>query len=85
MGWFSSVLASIGAAMKPLAAAFGFSALGPVKGSLAALWQSMIGNVCAGSIFATIQAFSMGSVTTLIPLLGLGWIIGRVVWGSKKN
>ncbi|KAF3926647.1 hypothetical protein ABW21_db0200408 [Orbilia brochopaga] len=37
----------------------GFSLLGPVAGSLAAMWQSRIGNVAARSLFAWLQRTGM--------------------------
>jgi len=39
----------------------GFSAVGPVAGSLAALYQAYVGNVAAGSLFAIAQAAVMGA------------------------
>ncbi|KAI1214799.1 uncharacterized protein F4807DRAFT_455251 [Annulohypoxylon truncatum] len=50
----------IGAAIAgPILAMFGFGGIGIGGGSLAALWQSSIGNVAAGSIFAALQAAGM--------------------------
>ncbi|OJJ65670.1 hypothetical protein ASPBRDRAFT_49603, partial [Aspergillus brasiliensis CBS 101740] len=40
--------------------AAGFGATGPVAASLAAIWQSSIGVVQAGSLFATLQSAAMG-------------------------
>ncbi|RDK41716.1 hypothetical protein M752DRAFT_302262 [Aspergillus phoenicis ATCC 13157] len=40
--------------------AAGFGATGPVAASLAAVWQSLIGAVQAGSLFATLQSADMG-------------------------
>ncbi|EFR05206.1 hypothetical protein MGYG_08220 [Nannizzia gypsea CBS 118893] len=40
--------------------AFGFTAIGPAAGSLAALWHASIGNVAAGSVFAWCQSAAMG-------------------------
>lgn len=40
--------------------AAGFGATGPVVASLAAVWQSSIGAVQAGSLFATLQSAAMG-------------------------
>ena len=37
----------------------GFSALGPVAGSWAAIWQAKLGNVAVGSIFAVLQRLAM--------------------------
>ena len=38
----------------------GFGAAGPVAGSIAAGIQAGIGNVAAGSLFATLQSAAMG-------------------------
>jgi hypothetical protein len=43
--------------------AVGFSTTGPVAGSLAAGWQSSIGLVQAGSIFAWCQSVAMGGTS----------------------
>ncbi|KAG8841167.1 hypothetical protein FRB91_005279 [Serendipita sp. 411] len=70
----------------------GFTGNGIAAGSIAALWQSAIGNVAAGSVFAGLQ--SMGAVGALtapltfgvaaIPLVGYG--IYRVAkWKSAKD
>lgn len=47
----------------------GFTTTGISAGSIAALWQSVIGNVAGGSLFATLQ--SAGAT-------GLGSIVGGV-------
>ncbi|MCJ1476270.1 hypothetical protein MMC13_004936 [Lambiella insularis] len=49
--------------------AIGFTSTGPVAGSLAAIWQSSIGLVAAGSPFAFLQSAAMGSAAA-------GWIYG---------
>ena len=49
--------------------AIGFSSAGPVAGSLAAIWQSSIGFVAAGSPFAFLQSAAMGGAAA-------GWIYG---------
>jgi len=46
----------------PFLGAIGFSALGPVAGSVAAGWQASIGVVEAGSLFAICQSAAMGGV-----------------------
>lgn len=48
----------------------GFTADGVVKGSIAAGWQSSIGNVAAGSTFATLQ--SWGTCAALSNPITLG-------------
>ncbi|KAA8572340.1 hypothetical protein EYC84_002964 [Monilinia fructicola] len=56
----------------PILGAVGFSAAGPLAGSTAAAWQSGIGLVQAGSIFAWCQSAAMGGAA-VGGLLGLGW------------
>ncbi|KAB8300435.1 hypothetical protein EYC80_000608 [Monilinia laxa] len=58
----------------PILGAVGFSAAGPVAGSAAAAWQSSIGLVEAGSIFAWCQSLAMGGAA-------VGGIIGAGVGG----
>jgi len=55
----------------PVLGAIGFSPLGPVGGSIAAGWQSSIGAVEAGSLFAFCQSAAMGGVTAS-RLIGAG-------------
>ncbi|KAG6094542.1 hypothetical protein E4U31_006235 [Claviceps sp. LM219 group G6] len=43
----------------------GFGSLGPAAGTLAALIQSLIGNVTAGSLFAILQSAGMGGAGAL--------------------
>ncbi len=51
----------VGAALAvPVLGAVGFGALGPVAGSLATAWQSSVGSVAAGSLFAWCQSAAMG-------------------------
>ncbi len=40
--------------------AIGFSATGPILGSMAATWQASIGSVAAGSLFSFLQSAAMG-------------------------
>lgn len=44
----------------PILGAAGFAATGPVAGSAAAAWQSSVGLVQAGSLFAWCQSAAMG-------------------------
>ncbi|KAH9046770.1 hypothetical protein EDB84DRAFT_1464251 [Lactarius hengduanensis] len=56
----------------------GFSAAGPVVGTAAAAIQAGIGNVAAGSLFATAQSVAMGgSIPTVITAIGAG--VGAVI------
>lgn len=58
----SALVASTGIGV-PLLGAIGFSAAGPVAGSMAAGAQAFVGNVAAGSFFAAAQAAAMAPVT----------------------
>ncbi|KAG8811983.1 hypothetical protein FRC19_003461 [Serendipita sp. 401] len=70
----------------------GFTGNGIAAGSLAALWQSTIGNVAAGSLFAGLQSMgAVGALTTsftfgvgAIPLAGYG-IYKFATWKSPEN
>ncbi|OJZ79942.1 hypothetical protein ASPFODRAFT_65994 [Aspergillus luchuensis CBS 106.47] len=72
--------------------AIGFSASGPVAGSLAAAWQSSIGEVQAGTLFATLQGAAMGvaaaNTFTAASNLGIG-VAGlaaiRTHWTDMKR
>lgn len=55
--------------------AVGFSAAGPVAGSAAAAWQSSIGAIQAGSLFAWCQSAAMGGSA-------LGWIQAGGIVGT---
>ncbi|PVH91822.1 hypothetical protein DM02DRAFT_468089, partial [Periconia macrospinosa] len=52
----------------------GFSALGPTAGTAAAAWQSSIGVVQAGSVFAWCQSAAMGgsAAGTIVAMQGVG-------------
>lgn len=57
----AGALVSTAALLTPVAlGAAGFGALGPLAGSIAASWQSGIGAVQAGSLFAWCQSAAMG-------------------------
>ncbi|KAK4113359.1 hypothetical protein N656DRAFT_778128 [Canariomyces notabilis] len=55
-----AVVAAPAIATTPMLAAVGFGPSGPIAGSIAAGVQSAIGNVAAGSVFATCQSAAMG-------------------------
>ena len=55
----------------PVLGAVGFSAIGPVAGSVAAGWQASIGAVEAGSLFALCQSAAMGGAVAT-GLIGTG-------------
>ena len=56
--------------------AMGFSAVGPVAGSIAAGWQASLGSVVSGSLFSFLQGAAMGGaamgVFTGIGAAGVG-------------
>ncbi|KAH9036235.1 hypothetical protein EDB85DRAFT_1889048 [Lactarius pseudohatsudake] len=56
----------------------GFSAIGPVAGSIAAGIQAAIGNVAAGSLFATLQSIAMGGALHGV-LAAIGGFIGGIM------
>ncbi|CAD8047731.1 unnamed protein product [Paramecium sonneborni] len=57
----------------------GFTAAGPIAGSLAAWIQSLIGNVVAGSFFSWLQAVAMGKTFLLfLPSLTIGTIVAII-------
>ena len=59
----------------------GFSSSGVLAKSVAAAWQSSIGNVAAKSTFATLQAFS--ATAPLAPVLGpVLVVVGAVAVGG---
>ncbi|KAG6113190.1 hypothetical protein E4U13_003963 [Claviceps humidiphila] len=60
------VAAVPGLAVVPALGGLGFGALGPVAASNAAVIQSGIGNVAAGSLFATLQSAGMGGAGTAV-------------------
>jgi len=55
----------------PVLGAAGFAATGPVAGSAAAAWQSSIGLIEAGSLFAWCQSATMGGAA-LSGVFGFG-------------
>ncbi|KAG6020328.1 hypothetical protein E4U19_006428 [Claviceps sp. Clav32 group G5] len=61
----------------PMLGVLGFGSLGPGAGTLAALIQSLIGNITAGGLFAMLQSAGMGgagalALGTLISGFGIG-------------
>lgn len=64
-------------AMPAILGAIGFSAQGPIIGSMAAAWQSSIGSVAAGSLFAFLQSAAMGGAAMGL-FAGFG-VLGAVV------
>ncbi|KAJ6616767.1 hypothetical protein B0H10DRAFT_1376281 [Mycena sp. CBHHK59/15] len=83
--------ASLGAAGTALLAApilglAGFSAFGPVAGTLAASIQASIGSVAAGSSFAAAQSIAMGGAAVPPVAIALGGItIGIAVYFGTRE
>ncbi|KAL2816025.1 hypothetical protein BDW59DRAFT_166564 [Aspergillus cavernicola] len=69
--------------------AIGFSAVGPVAASFAAAWQSSIGLVQAGSLFATLQGAAMGGAAagtfTTASSIGVGMVGSAAVGTGVKH
>ncbi|OJJ65552.1 hypothetical protein ASPBRDRAFT_532697 [Aspergillus brasiliensis CBS 101740] len=72
--------------------AAGFGATGPVAASLAALWQSSIGAVQAGSLFATLQSAAMGGAAagafTTASNIGFAMVASAAIgtqWTNSKG
>ncbi|KIM79121.1 hypothetical protein PILCRDRAFT_823696 [Piloderma croceum F 1598] len=66
----------------PVLGAVGFSAIGPVAGSVAAGWQAAIGAVEAGSLFALCQSAAMGGAV-VTGLAGTGAGAAAVALGAS--
>lgn len=65
-----------------LANLIGFSASGPIAGSVAALAQAFVGNVAAGSTFAAVQSMAMGgagAATMAGAAVGVGVVAAPLV------
>lgn len=60
--------------------AIGFSAAGPVLGSVAAGWQASMGSVAAGSLFAFLQSAAMGGAAMGL-FTGVG-VLGALIAGG---
>lgn len=71
------ILFALACASPAILAAMGFSAVGPVAGSLAAGWQAGIGSVAAGSLFAFLQSAAMGGAAIGL-FAGIG-VVGPLV------
>lgn len=74
---------AISALAIPILGAAGFTAIGPAAGSAAAAWQSSIGVVQAGSVFAWCQSAAMGGATLgAIQGVGVGGVIAAGAAGA---
>ena len=71
------ILFSLACATPAILGAIGFSAVGPVAGSIAAGWQASIGSVVAGSVFAFLQSAAMGGAAVGL-FAGFGAVGGLV-------
>ena len=67
----------------PILGAAGFAAAGPVAGSAAAAWQSSIGLVQAGSVFAFCQSAAMAG-TAVNGIVALGAAGGSVALAATS-
>ena len=68
----------------PILGAVGFAAAGPVAGSAAVAWQSSIGLVQAGSVFAWCQSAAMGgaAVNGIVALGAAGGSVALAATGA---
>ncbi|KZV64832.1 hypothetical protein PENSPDRAFT_738083 [Peniophora sp. CONT] len=66
-----ALLGAVAICIKPVLVLAGFTAKGVAAGSFAALWQSIIGNVVRGSVFALLQSLGMGAMLSWIWPIGL--------------
>ncbi|KAH8148021.1 uncharacterized protein LAJ45_07785 [Morchella importuna] len=82
-----SITIVAGVAIITVPLALGFSSTGPVAGSIAAAWQSSIGNVVANSFFALLQSMAMsGTFETIgISLIGAGAVGAFVEWSKSVD
>lgn len=73
----------------PILGAVGFTAAGPLAGSAAAAWQSSLGIVQGGSIFAWCQSVAMGGAAVggllVTGLAGGGIAVGATVAGALDS
>ncbi|KAH8148022.1 uncharacterized protein LAJ45_07786 [Morchella importuna] len=65
--------------------ALGFGPAGPVAGSIAAAWQSSIGNVVSGSFFALLQSMAMSGTFEAIGItvISAGAVGAFVEWSKS--
>ena len=82
------ILLALTLAIPAILGAIGFSAVGPVAGSIASGWQASMGLVAAGSPFAILQSAAMGGaamgVFTEIGLASSGVAVA-VGWALEKG
>ncbi|EEH09653.1 predicted protein [Histoplasma capsulatum G186AR] len=59
------------ATVSPVLGLVGFTPIGPAAGTFATTWQSSLGSVEAGTLFATCQSIAMGGVAAnVVPAIG---------------
>ncbi|QSS65135.1 hypothetical protein I7I51_05977 [Histoplasma capsulatum] len=57
--------------VSPVLGLVGFTPIGPAAGTFATIWQSSLGSVEAGTLFAMCQSIAMGGVATnVVPAIG---------------
>ncbi|EER37996.1 predicted protein [Histoplasma capsulatum H143] len=57
--------------VSPFLGLVGFTPIGPAAGTFATIWQSSLGSVEAGTLFATCQSIAMGGVAAnVVPAIG---------------
>lgn len=71
------ILFALACATPAIIGAIGFSAVGPVAGSILAGWQASMGNVVAGSLFSFLQSAAMGGAAIGL-FTGIGVVVGLV-------
>jgi hypothetical protein len=89
LGLGTAVMAIAAPVVIPAAlGAFGFGAIGPVAGGIAAGWQSSIGIAQTGSLFAWCQSVAMGGTAIaggLTTGIGLGGGIAAAIASAMKG
>ncbi|KAK0495250.1 adaptin N terminal region-domain-containing protein [Armillaria luteobubalina] len=87
--WFFAASAAAGVVLTPILAPaalgiIGFSAAGPVAGTLAAAIHSSIGNVAAGSAFAVAQSIGMGGAIPAGVYAISGAVTTAAAWTASR-
>ena len=77
MGLISTILIGAGSILT-LPILLGFGGAGIVAGSAAAATQAVIGNVAAGSLFATMTSLGMTGVLSALSATGVGSIVSGI-------
>ena len=89
MGKKTFILGGITAAVGYIGTWVGFTNTGIAAGSIAATIQGIIGNVTAGSLFATLTSWGMTGIFSFCSVFGLGLaslgLITSFFKGKEKN